>query len=82
MAKWVRIHLNSDSSAQTNAYVDIEQYGFVRVEYDSVTGIWHIKASTIDNSQTATLMGSWNSQAEASAALFALLQGADAGGFQ
>lgn len=73
MAKWVRVHINSSSDTFTNAYVDLEQYGFVRIEYDNNTSVWRIVASTVENTQTTNLFGSWATQELASRALYALL---------
>lgn len=75
MAKWVRVHIGSASDSHTNAYVDLEQYGFVRVELDSLTSKWVIRASTVPEGETASIWGSWNSLSEASQALFVLLTG-------
>jgi hypothetical protein len=77
MAKWVRVHVNSSSDVYTNAYVDLTQYGYVRVEFDTASQVWHILASTVDNTQTATLFGDWITEELASKALYALLEGAD-----
>jgi hypothetical protein len=77
MAKWTRIHMNSASDTLTNAYVDLEQYGFVRVVFDSVTSLWQVRASIIDNSETTTLFGQWSNESDASKALYCLLEGSD-----
>jgi len=79
MATWVRVDTDEYSATETDAYIDIDQYGYLHVFLNPATSEYGIQASTVDNSQSATLNGSWATHAEASKALQALTHGYDAG---